>query len=150
MNFSIIYGGTIEVFKNEDIFLKANVNNRIKTHLNFFKGNKSILESTLFSFFTWRKVKLTYQNLPHPIDRIFQMGVLKFGLTFNNHFIICSQKPFQKTLCLLYLDDTEIASIQSSTKPTMGYSRYTMISQSDDDEINLYLLLCFLLPYTPT
>jgi hypothetical protein len=150
MQFNIIYGGRIEVYKNEDLFLSAEVKNRFKTHLSFYQNGKLILESKLSSFLIWRRVTIEYQDLPLPIDDFAQEKMFKFTMAFANHLITSIQRPLKKKGWLFYVDENEVAEIQYPKTVTLGYSKYSLISKSDDDTTNLYLLFAFLLPYTPT
>ena len=149
MQFDIIYGGKIEVYKNEELFLAAEIRNRFKTQLSFYQNGKLILKSKLTSFLFSRRVIIEYQSLPSQIIDFRQSKMFEFSMTFGNHVITAIQRPLKKRGWLFYLDGNEIAEIQYTKKITFGYSKYTLISKSDDDTVNLNLIFSFLLPYTP-
>ena len=117
-------------------------------NLSIFKESNLIVESTFFGFLLFKWVKLKQQNLPFVIHQIKQKGLFGFYLNYNEHEIYISQKPFRSPSYMLYLDKVLIAQIYDA-KGIHVTRKYTMKTNTDDENINLYLLLLFILQLAP-
>ena len=147
--FEVMYGGKVEVTRLGEVFLKAEIKDRVNRYLDFYKDGKLIMKSSVFSFVIWNKIKVTFQDLPDSFTVIERVGQLQYKMRFGSLNVNTVYHPFGSPLYSIYLDKEGIAEVTSPKLLIGGYDKFTIVSQSDDDTINLYLLLALLIQMKP-
>ncbi|GAA4743664.1 hypothetical protein [Flavisolibacter ginsenosidimutans] len=148
MEFNISYTDKIRVFNGKDLFLYADIKNRIKLHLRFYKGDTFLLETDFFGFLVFKSVKIKSQSLLYPITSIKQQGVFGFEMRYADHVINTTLRPFRQPSYILFLDDNKVGEIYDPRGITVG-RKYVMKTEVDDQTVNLYLLFIFLTQLSP-
>jgi hypothetical protein len=74
--FEIMYRGEVEVTRLGEVFLQAEIKDRVNRYLDFYKDGKLILKSSHFSFFLWNRIKILFKNLPDIIGSIERIGTM--------------------------------------------------------------------------
>lgn len=148
MEFSILYADKIRVFNGEELFLSADIKNRVKLNLRFYKDNDFILETNFFGFLFFKSVKVKSQSLPYPIESTKQKGIFGFIMEYNDHLIYTVQKPLNQPSYTLFLNGSKMGEIFDSKDIRVG-RKYLMKTDTENHTINLYLLLAFLIQLSP-
>ncbi len=146
MTFKISQEEDVRVYYRGKLFLKADVKNGIKYKLQLFKGDSLILETSSFAFILFKKVWIKEQNLPYYIESAKQKGLWGFELIFDKHSIFTKQRPLKKHVFRLYLDNELIGEIQNDKGITVG-RHYIMKTTTEDEIMNLYLIIAFVIQF---
>ena len=148
MTFTVAQKDEITVYHNESLFFKAIVKNGIKFNLQFFKDDNLILETNSLTIIFFKKVWIKEQKLPYDIEFAKQKGLWGFVVAFRNHLIYSKLRPLQNPAYRFYLDEQLIAEVHNGKGITTG--RHYIVSTTTEDEIlNLYLLIAFVIQFIP-
>ena len=146
MTFTVSQKDEINVYHGSRLFLKAYVKNSIKYNLRFFKDDKFILETSSFAFMLFKKVWIIEQCLPYNIDVARQKGVFGFIVTFDNHSIYTKHRPLRTPAYNFFLNNHLIGEVEDYKGITIG-RHYTVNTFTDDETLNLYLLIAFIIQF---
>lgn len=149
MEFRIYQGRDIIVYRNEKIYLTAKPTNRWGFARKFYLDGKLIMESVLVSLAINLWIKIRYQALPTPITTIRKKGLFNWILSYGGHELYIQNKTLIKVFSNLYLDKVLIGKIMSSRSYENGYKEFIASTETNNEEINLYLLLLFLVQLPP-
>lgn len=146
MRFTVSQRDEILVHNKEDLFFRATVRNFIKYRLRFYIKDEFVLETSSFAFALYKKVWIKEQNLPFVIEQVRQKGCWGFTVEFDNHLIYIKQTPFRNTFYKLYLDGEPIGEVKNANGITIG-RHYVVETNTEDELLNLYLLISFVIQF---
>ena len=149
MMFDIYQGKEIEVTSNGKSFLNGEFQGQIANHIKVFKDDSFILEWARPTLLFLRSIDIKYQNLPFPILSVRHKGLFGFELSYESNIVLVKMRPLRKAYYFIYFNGEKIGEVYNPEAPTLGYSKYTLVTNTDDETINLYVVLTFLLPLTP-
>jgi hypothetical protein len=146
MEFFIYEGEKIEVTSSGKIFLIGEVQKGLRYNLKFYKNGELLFETRFPIIRLYGKVpKIIQHNLKYPIEEFGKKGLFGFYLKFNGNSSYIKMQPFRKAYFVFYLNEIKIGEIYNAWKITLGYSECKMITDTDNEEINLYLLITYIL-----
>lgn len=134
--------GYIEVFQNDQLYLRVRQTNYFRSYYTFFKGDKVILKSRLTYFANWRTVKILYQDLEYPITEIQTSKLRNAELWFNDSILYLESHLLNKKQWILYANGLEIGSIKICKGLSVG-GKFDFHIDSDNETVNLYFLILF-------
>jgi hypothetical protein len=114
-----------------------------------FKGDLFILEWTRPLLLFFRSVNIRYQDLPYPIVSVYHKGLFGFQLEYKIDTILVKNRPFYRTGYFIYYNDKKIAEVTYPMKLMLGYRESILTTTVDDEEVNLYVVLSYLVQMAP-
>ena len=149
MQFEIYQGEKIEVSCNDKHFLRGEFQSSTRYHVKLFKDANLILEWALPTILLFRSVNIKYQNLSIPISSVNHKGLFRFELKYDENTISIRSRPLRKLYYFIYLNGEKIGEVFFPKKVTLGYRQFTLVTSTDNEIINLYVVLAFLLGLIP-
>jgi hypothetical protein len=149
MQFEIYQGEKIEVSSKGKIFLKGELQKGARYRIKLDKDNVFILEWALSTILWFRRVEVIYQNLPLPIFSLGHRGLFSFELKYEENAVVVRLRPFRKAYYFIYFNGEKIGEVYFSKKLTLGYRQFNLITDTNDETINLYIIISFLLQLIP-
>lgn len=143
MNLLINQAININVFQKEDLFLHVKRDLGIKVISQFFRNGDLICQSSLITYFLKQHVEIEYQNLPDNIHLFRQRGWY-YSLMCENVEYSLKIKPFRRPAFRLYANGQVIGTIGGTNSLTLEGRNYEMRTDSEDENINVILLILFL------
>jgi hypothetical protein len=142
MKFIVSQEEKITVSNNGNLFFKADAKNYIKYNLRFYKEDKFILETSSMAFVFFKKIWVKEQYLPYDIEFVKQKGLFGFLLKFNGNLIYIRQRPLRNPVYRLYFNGILMGEVQDYKGISVG-RHYTVTTFTEDEILNLYLLITF-------
>jgi hypothetical protein len=149
MKFEIYQGEKIEVRLDNKLYLRGDLVSGCKYHVKLYRDEAFILEWSRPALLLLRTINLRYQDLPIPILNYYHRGLFGFELQFGENLIYIKLRPLRKASFHIYLNYEKVGEVFYPPKPTFGYSLLTIITSSEDETINFYIVLAFLIQLLP-
>jgi hypothetical protein len=147
--FEIYDGEKIEVQCNGKVFLRGEPQKGLRYRVRLSKDDSFILEWALPAILLFRRVEVMSENLPFPILSARHRGLFSFEVTFGEDTMVVRIRPFRKAYCFIYFNGEKIGEVYFAKKLMLGYRQFRVVSNTDDETINLYVVISFLLQLWP-
>jgi hypothetical protein len=134
--------GYIEVFQNDQLYLRIKQTNYFRSYYTFFKKDKIIFKSRLTYFAFWRSVKILYQDLECPIAEIQALKLRDAELWFNDSILYIESHLLNKKQWILYNNGLEIGWIKICKGISVG-GKFDFHIDCEEETVNLYFLILF-------
>ncbi len=145
MKFDIYYNENVEVYSRGDLILTAKIKGGLVYRMEYYYKDKLILKTRVIYFGIFRKAKIVYQDLIHPIKGFKQSGSLEFIMDVNSNRIRSTQNVFKREFFQIFLNDLKVAYVINPKGIRFGSYAYTLYSEVDDEDLNLYFILILLI-----
>ena len=148
MQFEIYQGEKITV-SSSTLHLEGQIQKGSRYHVKLLKNNDLLIEWNLATIFFSNSINIRYQNLPQEITEASRRGLFKFVVWFGFNEMVVQLRPFRKAYYYIFLGGQKVANVYFSKKITLGYRQYTMETVSEDETININIIVAFLLRLIP-
>lgn len=143
MNLTIRQNINITVNNSEKqfLFVKRKLGGKVISQ--FYQNDSLVLESSLYTIFLRQTIDITYQNLPHFVSFQRTRGWY-YSLLFEETILSLKVKYFRRPTFRLLKDGVEIATLENPKLIAIESRYYEMNTSTEDETINLYLMILFL------
>lgn len=145
MKFDIYYNENVEVYSRGDLILTAKIRSGLIYRMEYYYKDKLILKTRIIYFGFFRKAKIVYQDLIHPISSFKQSGSLEFIMEVNSDRIRSTQNVFKREFFQIFLNDLKVAYVINPKGIRLGNYAYILHSEVDDEYLNLCFILIILM-----
>lgn len=143
MNLQINQVININVHSNEQEFLFVKRDLGFKVRSKYYQNNNLICESTLITYFLKQNVEIEYQNMSNQI-LLYRNNGWCYSLFSNNIEYALKIKIFKKPSFRLFANGQQIGTIGNPNNITLEGRNYEMKTDTNDEEVNLNLLILFI------
>jgi hypothetical protein len=147
VDYLIYQEDTIWVSRNGDVFLTVKRKEGWKTTSSVFLNEHLILKSTWSATIAFVSIKIREQHLPDTIELQKRKG--KFLLVVNQQELYIKLRYFKRPQFLLYKNGHQVGSVHYTKLITLGYGEYRMQTETNDQQLDLYFLLLFIMQLSP-
>jgi hypothetical protein len=148
MKFDIYQGEKITV-TSSNLHLEGQLQKRARYQVKLFRNDTLLLEWHLATILISNKVTIKYQNLPIEISEVFHRGLFKLVVWFGLNEIVVKMRPFKKAYYHIFYNEEKVAEVHFPKKFTMGYRQFLLETNSEDEEMNINIIIAFLLSLLP-
>jgi hypothetical protein len=148
MRFEIYQGEKITV-TSSNLNLEGQLQKGLKYHVKLFKNDVLLIEWNLATILLSNSVNIRYQTLPIEITEVSHRGLFKFIVWFRLNKMVVKLRPFKKEYFQIFLNGNKIAGVYNPKKLTLGYRQYVLETDSEDETMNINIIIAFLLRLIP-
>ena len=145
MKIDIYYNEYVEVYSGGDLILTAKIKSGLVYRMEYYYKEKLILKTRVIYLGIFRKAKIVYQDLLHPITSFKQSGSLEFMMEVYSNRIRSTQNVFKRDFFQIFLNDLKVAYVINPKGISFGSYAYILYSEVDDEYLNLYFILILLI-----
>lgn len=147
MKLKLKVSSDVEVYNGNELFVNGTILNRMARTLKLFNQGELILETVTNYFFLKKHREIKYQSLPHSIDYLKQEKYNYYVLKYNGSTLSLKIHILENNDDF-FLNEELIGHMKSVSKFT-PYSEFEMNTETEDNEINLYLIILYLTQIPP-